>query len=145
MATFSKSTGTFLIQYNHLVEQYKRGLFCLSSKEVTEVGGLLIASEIESEDYFEFSLARYLPKKKYAHGMIAKTMLKYRAHIFKNYYTFSITIELFTIFFFVRSLIATINFVACSLDVLLYRNCGYKKMYKYFNVSIIQYKRSMNM
>lgn len=32
MGCYSKSVGTYLIMFNHLVEQFRRGLFSLSNK-----------------------------------------------------------------------------------------------------------------
>lgn len=55
--------------YNYIVNQYKRGLFAVTNKASFEIGGLIIASEIEMEDYCEFSLAKYTPRKKYHKGV----------------------------------------------------------------------------
>ena len=59
----------FLIMYNYIVNQYRRGLFAVSNKTAFEIGGLIITSEVEIEDCYEFSLAKYLPRKKYEHGI----------------------------------------------------------------------------
>ena len=69
MEQFANSRGAFLILFNHLVEQYRRGAFSLHVKEMVRVGGLLVASEIQSEEFFEFTMARYLIKSKFENGI----------------------------------------------------------------------------
>lgn len=88
MAEYENSVGTYLIMFNHLVQQFRRGLFALPSKSLVTVGGLLIASEIETEECFEFCMARYISRKRYEGGISGENLNKFRSHILRNYYDF---------------------------------------------------------
>ena len=38
--------------FNHLTEQFRKGLFVLTNKEMVKIGGLLMHSEIQNEEFF---------------------------------------------------------------------------------------------
>jgi hypothetical protein len=38
--------------FNYFLNQYRRGLFFVTNKVIFEIGGLIIASEIEVEDKY---------------------------------------------------------------------------------------------
>lgn len=47
-----KCEENFLIMYNYLINQYRRGLFSVTNRTAFKIGGLIIASEVGMEESY---------------------------------------------------------------------------------------------
>ena len=85
----TKSTKRSLnIMYNYFVEQYRSGLFMLLPIEVAKIGGLIMFSEMENDESYEFCYERLIPKSK-LENKDEDQIQEYQKHILKQYFNFT--------------------------------------------------------
>ena len=60
-----ESVRSLNLMYNYFIEQYRRGLFKMSSLEMAEMGGLVLYSETSNSQNAVFDFEKLLPKAKF--------------------------------------------------------------------------------